>query len=356
METIEIDGSYGEGGGQILRTSLGLACLLARPVRLYNIRKGRKRPGLMPQHLMSCRALAAVSGAKITGDAHGSAELLFEPGRPGGQETPEAPRRFSFDIGTAGSTSLLFQALLPPMALFEGTTVLELKGGTHVPMSPPFDYIKEVFLPFLDTLGIKVSSEIESYGFYPRGGGLVRFFIEPSRFRPSAGGLIERGGLLELKGVSAVAGLPMDIARRQRDALAGALGARYKAEVALREVPAMPGVRGTYVFLLARYEHAVGGFSAIGTRGKRAEAVGEEAAQGFVEHDASEGFMEPHLADQASIYLAAAKTKTPASFTTSRITRHLLTNLWVLERFLPGFGYSIEGQTGSPGKVSFLFE
>src|SRR4030066_2302581 len=164
---IEIDGSFGEGGGQILRTSLSLSCLLKRHLRIFNIRRRRKKPGLMPQHLMGIRSLKLISNARVSGDSQGSIELLFEPGEVKAGD-------YFFDIGTAGSTSLLLQAILPPLIFAEHKSSLTLKGGTHVPFSPPFHYISKVFIPIMNKLGIKVKAAIESYGFYPKGGGKVR--------------------------------------------------------------------------------------------------------------------------------------------------------------------------------------
>ncbi|MDA8170061.1 MAG: RNA 3'-terminal phosphate cyclase [Nitrospiraceae bacterium] len=343
---IAIDGNYGEGGGQILRTSLALSCLKTVPLRIFNIRGGRKRPGLMPQHLASVRAAAAISGArKLAGAAQGSTGLVFEPG-------PVLPgKSYSFDIGTAGSTSLLFQTLLAPLAFAGGGATLELAGGTHVPMSPPFDYIRHVFLAQLERAGLRATAEIERYGFYPRGGGAVRYSVLPVKglFFPP-GGCAERGKLLSIEGVSAVCGLPLSIALRQRDALLKAIP-DHEADIRIEEVGKNSAGKGTFVFLVARYENALAGFSALGERGKPAETVGEEAARAFLEHDSNPGCLEPHLADQMLLYFALSPGR-PLTFTTSRITRHLLTNLYVISRFMESFNFRVEGAEGAPGKVT----
>jgi len=318
---VEIDGSFGEGGGQILRTSLSLSSLLGKPFRIYNIRKGRQRPGLMPQHITSVRAAAEISRAEVRGDAKGSLELSFSP-------KDVRPGEYRFDIGTAGSTGLVLQTLLPPLVFSGGESTLTITGGTHVPFSPPFHYISEAFIPLLGRLGIEVEAQIEACGFYPRGGGEIRVSVKPCRkVRPIA--LTERGELLGLKGVSAVGNLPLSIAVRQRDALLGRIEG-FAADVEAAEVKALG--QGTFVFLRADYEGAICGFSSLGERGKRAEKVGEEAASEFLEHHRSRACLDPHMADQIAVYLALAGGE--SAFTTSRITEHLRTNLHVIEKFM----------------------
>lgn len=334
---IVIDGSMGEGGGQILRTALALSCVTGKPLSLHNIRKNRKKPGLQPQHLAAVRAAAQVSGAKVGGDRQNSLELLFEPG-------PVKAGEYGFDIGTAGSTTLLFQTVLPPLCLAEGRSVVTIKGGTHNPLAPPFDFIKEVFLPTLNRFGINAEASIERYGFYPKGGGEVRYCINGAK-QIKGGGFSRRGNLLSLTGVSAVANLPLSIAERQKEAIIKRLE-KFSPEIAAKSVPS-PGT-GTYVFLLARYEHALAGFSSLGERGKRAELVGEEAAMDFLVHDATGAALDPYMADQLALYLALSRSK--SSFTTSEITGHLLTNLGIAQMFVP-FEYEVKGEKGAPGTV-----
>jgi RNA 3'-terminal phosphate cyclase (ATP) len=345
---VEIDGSYGEGGGQMLRTALSLSLILGRPFRMSNIRKNRKNPGLRPQHLTAVRAAALMSGASLKGDQEGSQELSFEPGevRPGD---------YLFEIGTAGSTGLLAQSLLPPLGATGPSPVatgpppgatgpspkestLALKGGTHVPWSPPFEYLSEVFLPMLGRLGLDIRAALESCGFYPKGGGKVRFAIRPAGpVRP--GQFSRRGRVLAIKGVSAVANLPLSIAERQRRSLLEGLGELRGVPVDIepREVPAFG--QGTYLFFAAVSEGALAGFSSLGARGKRAETVGQEAAREFLEYYRSGACLDPHMADQIVLYLSLAGG--PSEFTTSSITAHLRTNLWVIEKFLP-IRYSLD--------------
>jgi RNA 3'-terminal phosphate cyclase (ATP) len=336
---IEIDGSYGEGGGQILRTALALSCLTGKPFRIVRIRKGRRRPGLMPQHLAAVHAAARIAGAQTEGDAPGSTELRFAPGevRAGA---------FSFDIGTAGSATLVLQAVIPPLLFAGGRSSVELTGGTHVPWSPSFHYLSEVFAPMLARLGGRLSLAAERFGFYPRGGGRVRCVVEAAKsLSPLA--LDGPGRLLRVSGVSAVANLPLSIARRQREAALALLGEEeIDAGIDLAEVPAAG--KGTFLFLSAESEHALAGFTALGALGKRAEAVGEEAAGELLCHRRSGAALDPHLADQLAVCLALAAGE--SSFTTSAVTRHLLTNLWVCGRFLP-LRADVEGEEGGPGRV-----
>lgn len=340
---IEIDGSYGEGGGQILRTALSLSCLLGKPFRIYNIRKARAKPGLAPQHLVAVRAAQQLSGAEVSGDAKGSIELSFSPR---GVEEGE----FEFDIGTAGSTSLVLQTIIPALLFCGGKSRVTLLGGTHVPFSPSFHYLAEVFAPFLRRLGMEVRLEIDAYGFYPRGGGRVRAEIWPSRgVTPLR--VTERGELTRLDGCSAVGNLPLSIAERQKNAVLETVRPRLRrlkcpVRIDLRNVPT-PG-QGTFVFLGMASKNSLAGFTALGARGKRAETVGEEAAQDFIAYHGTEAALDPHLADQIVLYLSLCAGE--SVFTTSRITRHLLTNLWVIGLFQE-FRFRIDGELGGPGAV-----
>lgn len=336
---LEIDGNYGEGGGQILRTSLGLSCLFQEPFRLHNIRKGRRKPGLMPQHLACVRALALISRADVKGDHEGSTEIIFIPGRP-------QPGDFSFDIGTAGSTSLLLQAILPSLIKAGGSSRITLRGGTHVPFSPPFQYLHHVFGPTLEKVGLPIKLDILMCGFYPKGGGEVRAGISHSE-KISGLTLQERGRTISVRGVSAVGNLPIGIAERQRKAASGLLFQHgLDAEIEPLEVPAFG--KGTFLFLLSESQNCLAGFSSLGAPGKKAETVGEEAAGELIDYYHTNTCLDPHMADQIVPYLAMAEEE--SSFTTSLISNHLLTNLWITEKFA-GISYAVEGEKGKPGKV-----
>lgn len=337
---LEIDGSFGEGGGQVLRTSLSLSCLLNKPFRIFNIRTKRKKPGLMPQHLMGIRALKLISNARVEGDSVGSTELIFEP-----EEVKAGD--YLFDIGTAGSTSLLLQAIILPLIFAKSRSSLSLKGGTHVPFSPPFHYISEVFIPILKKLGIRIEAKIESYGFYPKGGGKVRVEIMPSG-RIKGMSFLERGGIKKLRGVSGVGNLPLSIAERQKDAALKVLTSEgLKAEIEPLSV-STPG-QGTFIFLGAETDNCLAGFSSLGERGKRAELVGEEAAKNYLNYYSTSACLDHHMADQIVLYLSIAKEE--SSFITSEVSNHLLTNLWAIGK-LSDARYEVEGEMGKPGKIT----
>ncbi len=340
---IEIDGSYGEGGGQIVRTALALSGLFQKPFRIFNIRKNRRKPGLMPQHLTCVKAAQCITGAVVKGDYPGSVELLFSPGevRAGS---------FSFDIGTAGSTSLVLQTLIPALAFSVNKTKISLTGGTHVPFSPSFYFLSEVFLRFLEQIGIRVRLSISSYGFYPRGGGRIQADILPAeKIAPLR--INGRGNLLGFAGHSGVGNLPLAIAERQRNALLKKLSREVgeletAPEIELLEVPT-PG-KGTFIDFVASCEHSIAGFTGLGAIGKKAEAVGEEAASEFIRYYRTGAALDGHMSDQIVLYLSLCSEE--SSFSSSAITSHLITNLWAIGLF-HDIRYSLEGKTGEKGRI-----
>jgi len=339
---LEIDGGSGEGGGQIVRTALSLSALTGIPFRVGNIRANRPKPGLRAQHLAAVRALAEVSGAFVEGASIGSRDLVFRP-------SALKAGSYRFDIGTAGAVSLVFQALLPPLLFAHGESHLLLTGGTHVPISPPFDFIKEVFIPLLAPLGARVACSVETYGFYPRGGGQMEAHIRPPSREPlDAPSFPDWKPLSPISGRSAVANLPLSIAERQRDSALSVLRRlNSRTNIELEDLPS-PG-RGTFIFLKTGDDACRAGFSAVGVRGKPAESVGSEAAEALLAHMLSDGCLEPHLSDQIVLYLALAEGS--STFTTTRITAHLLTNLDIISRFLDAT-ILVRGGVGSPGRVS----
>jgi RNA 3'-terminal phosphate cyclase (ATP) len=339
-----IDGSYGEGGGQILRSTLSLAALLGRSVEIINIRRGRKNPGLQPQHLTAVRAMAAISRAQVTGAQLGSQRLVLTPQSPVGGE-------YEFDVSvikaSAGSVGLIFQAMAPALFAVAEPSRLTLKGGTHVPWSPPTTYLQSVFLPMLAKLGLRANLETVRWGWYPQGGGIANAEINPAQTIAPINGK-DRGELEKIEGVSVVSNLPVSIAERQRDqALRRLAQAGLSAHVEVLEAPSIG--KGTFVFMLARYANAVAGFSALGARGKPAEKVADEAFTEFFAHHTSGAAVDKYLADQLVIYLALANG--PSAFSTSEVTQHLLTHAWLIEQFLP-VRFDIDGLLGQSGVVN----
>ncbi len=345
-----IDGSHGEGGGQVLRTTLTLSALLGQPVRLEHVRAGRKNPGLAPQHLTAVRAVAQVCAAQVDGAALGSQTLTFTP------QAPPQAGNYHFDVaqsakgGSAGAISLILQAVLLPLTCANGRSKLTLKGGTHVPWSPPVHYLAGVYLPTLARRGIEASIELERWGFYPLGGGEVRAEIRGKRRTDQWAGLMIQapGDLVRVRVLSAAANLPAHIRERQARRAVQRLEAagirRYKLEVV--DAPS-PG-QGTVVFLLAEYDSVVAGFTGLGARGKPAEAVADEAVDAFLAHHRSGAAVDPHLADQLILPLALASQ--PSVFTTSQVTDHLLTNAWVVQQLLK-VNVRISGDVGHTGQI-----
>ncbi len=340
MKTIEIDGGFGEGGGQILRTALSLSCITGHNLKLINIRKERKRPGLMPQHTTCVEAAALISGAEVAGNEQGSVELSFNPHKI-------KSGRYTFDIQTAGSTSLVLQTLLPPLVYSGKLSHITIRGGTHVPFSPVYNYIAEVFLPVLEMAGIDVRASIVKCGYYPKGGGEVSFHINPAK-KIAGLDLKDKGALLSLSGCSAVSRLPASIAERQKTSLIQHLDP-LAPHIKVVEMPSFG--TGTFVFIKSEYSNTLAGFSSLGERGKPAEEVGREAALQCMEFHKGRGCLDPHLADQIVLYLSLARDH--SSFTTSRVTRHLITNLWVIEKFL-NVRYEIDGDMNGEGCVKII--
>ncbi len=343
---IEIDGSYGEGGGQILRTALAFSTILKIPIRVKNIRASRKNPGLGNQHLAAVNALARISDAEIEGNKIGSQTLTFIPRemRPGDYE---------FKIGTAGSITLLLQAIFLPLCQAQADSTLTLVGGTHVPWSPPFHYFSQVFLPALRPMGVSVDALIEKWGFYPKGGGRVQLKISPvDELKPLS--LVKRDLLKRISGISAIANLPKHVAERQKEQALKRIRRELKLDPEITILHDGPSIgQGSFLFLLAEYEGIVVGFSSLGARGKPAEKVADEAVDFLKNYLESDGCVDPHLADQLVPFMALARGN--SCFTTTQMTEHLLTNLWVVAHFMET-KIQTRGELGRPGRVDFLRE
>jgi len=311
---IEIDGSYGEGGGQILRTSVALSAVTGNPVHIKKIRQVRPRPGLAPQHAEAILALAKICGGRTLGAASGSSEITFEPGEVLGGS-------YHVNIGTAGSVTLLMQCLLPAMLKANGSISLQVQGGTDVQWAPTVDYFKQVFLPALRCFGAEARLDIRQRGYYPKGQGSVHLQIEPSDLEPCH----LKPQSSALRGISHSSNLPSHVAQRQADsALEILMQAGIEAEIGVESLSA-PST-GSGISLWSGWK----GASAIGERGLPAEKVGKRAAEELILELSSGKAVDMHLADQLIPYLALVG----GSYTTSRISRHTMTNIWTAKHFL----------------------
>ncbi len=337
---LKVDGGQGEGGGQVLRTALALSAVRGVPVEVHSVRARRKTPGLQPQHLTAVTALTQICGARVEGASLGSQRVLFSPGtvRPG---------EYRFDVGTAGSTALVLQAILLPLALAEGPSRVTLTGGTHVPWSPSADYLREVCLPVLAGMGIVVHLDVNRWGFYPKGGGRVVVEVRGgAELHPVT--LTFRGGNAELRGVSAVANLPGKIAERQRDRVLERLRREGRA-ASIELIEADASGAGSFLILVAETAGIPAGFSALGERGKPAERVADEAVDDLLDFLKAEAVCDPHLADQ--LILPMALSPGTSRLTTSRVTRHLLTTVQLVQQLL-GCPVQVGGGEGSSGTVT----
>jgi RNA 3'-terminal phosphate cyclase (ATP) len=333
MRMIEIDGSHGEGGGQILRTSIALAAVTGEQVRIGNIRAGRPVPGLQPQHLTSIEAVAEICGAEVDGLFKGSKEVVFRPG-------PLLGGDFEFDVGTAGSVCLVITSCLLPGLFSKARLRLTVRGGTDVRWSPPIDYLRLIHLPILNEFGGTCGTELVSRGFFPEGGGEVFAEISPagglSRVR-----LTSRGRTVRIEGVAYAQNLPEHVITRMKHSA-------LKRLLEFKEVKIESDLRkgrstGAGIVLSAVCENTVLGQSALGAKGVRSETLGEECADDLLETLRSGATVDEHMLDQILLYMAFAEEG--SEVVAEELTPHAETNIWVIERFL-GRKFSIESKDG----------
>ena len=323
---IEINGALGEGGGQVLRSSLGLSLVTGKSFRITSIRAKRRKPGLLRQHLTAVEAATAVGGATSRGAEPGSQELFFEPGAVRAGE-------YHFAVGTAGSATLVLQTVLPSLLVADGPSRITLEGGTHNPMAPPFDFLARVFLPLLERMGHCVRAHLVTAGFYPAGGGRFEVEIEPRKeIKPLE--LMERGALRGREARALIANLHERIAERELEELEKYLG---WSPDELRTV-VIEGSRGpgNVLFLELRYEHVTELFTSFGEMQLPAKAVAQRALKELRKYQPSAAPVGRYLADQLLVPLAVTGGGT---FRMVEPTQHTLTNARVVEAFL---GPSIE--------------
>jgi RNA 3'-terminal phosphate cyclase (ATP) len=333
---IELDGSEGEGGGQILRSALALALVRGEPLAIHRIRARRKRPGLLRQHLTAVQAAAAVGHAKVTGDRIGSDELYFAP-----RGVEHGEHRFA--VGTAGSATLVLQTVLWPLLVAPGESTVVVEGGTHNPLAPPFDFLDRVLAPLLRRMGAQLELELLRAGFYPAGGGAVRLRVRGGeRLQPLV--LDERGEIRSRRARAIVANLPAKIGKRELDVVRARLGLA-KHEVAVVELES-PGP-GNVLLVEAEHEGGTEIVSECGAKGVPAETVAERACDAFARWDAAGVPVDEHLADQLLIPLALAGK---GGFTTMAPTEHTRTNAGLVERLL-GVPIAIEGIADDRARV-----
>jgi RNA 3'-terminal phosphate cyclase (ATP) len=341
METkcIELDGSLGEGGGQILRTSLALALVTGLPFHLRHVRARRPKPGLQPQHLMSVRAAAAIGQARVCGASLGSTDLVFEPG-------PVTAGSYRFDIGTAGATSLVLHTLYLPLALrTTAPSELTLVGGTHVRASPCFHFLETTWRAYLERLGLRLALRLIRPGFYPRGGGVMTAHIQPvARLQ---GLTLRQRGPVTIHGFSASAGLPAHVARRQARRAASRL--EHIGIPAVIQEEEWPGGPGSVLALVVETTGVPALFFALGARGKPAEAVADEAvAEAAAYLRATPAVVDAYSGDQLVLLLALADGA--SEYSVAAITPHLQTNIGVILQFIDR-DIICEGAVGQAGLV-----
>lgn len=313
-----IDGSRGEGGGQVLRTALALALITGKPLRVENVRAKRKSPGLLRQHLTAVHAAQAVGDAIVEGDRLGSQQVTF---------TPRGIRAgdYSFAIGSAGSTTLVLQTILLPLAFADAPSTVTIEGGTHNPKAPSFDFLERAFLPLVRRMGLEVELELARAGFYPAGGGCLRALISPSRLGSLE--VLHRGEIRSRRARAVVANLPDDIARREVATVCEIFPCD-SSEARTLEGTIGPG---NAVSIVVESEHVTEVFTAYGERGVRAEEVARRAASEAKQYVASGAPIGEHLADQLLLPIALGRG---GAFTTVPLTEHSTTNMEVIGTFL----------------------
>jgi RNA 3'-phosphate cyclase len=318
---IEIDGSWGEGGGAITRIAVALSAITGKPCKIFNIRSGRKNPGLQAQHLKGVEAAAKICDADLKNARIGSQEIEFVPKKIKGG-------KFSVDIGTAGSVTLVLQTLIPICIHADKDVELEITGGTDVQWSPNIEYFQEVFCRNVKRMGIEIESEIVKYGFYPKGGGKVKVRIKPCQKLKSLS-MIERGSVnrYDVRSIASKSLEKSKVAERQIEG-AKKIIPKFDCEYFEYVDTLSPG---STTHIHAHCDNSELGATVYGELGKPAEKVGEECAKNLMKQINSNACLDEHMTDQILPYLALAG----GSVSVAEITNHCKTNMWVIEKFLP---------------------
>lgn len=325
---IELDGAAGEGGGQILRTSLALSLCTGQPMKIRRIRARRPKPGLMRQHLTCVNAAVAISGARAEGADLGSQELTFEP-------NPVRSGEYTFSVGTAGSCALVLQTVLPPLMMARSVSRLVLRGGTHNPMAPPFHFLERCFAPLLHRLGVGLALELRRLGFHPAGGGEFSAVVTPSAADLAPFDVLERGLLRASYAECLAPGLPSRVAQRELESIARTLG--WLPEQLLTPVVRQNEGPGNALMATLVHQHVCELVTVFGEKGVSSEAVAHALVKEVRAYQDANGALGPSLADQwmLPLALAVADANRPASFTCTQMTQHATTNIGVIEAFLP---------------------
>jgi RNA 3'-terminal phosphate cyclase (ATP) len=338
---IAIDGSQGEGGGQVLRTALAMAAVTGQGFEITKIRARRTRPGLRPQHLAAVRAASLVCQAKVGGAYDGSPDLRFEPGALRSGD-------FRFEIATAGAATLVLQTIVAPLATTGAASRVEVTGGTHVPASPSYHYLARHWAAVVARLGLRPRFDLVRAGFYPPGGGEIRAEVPPWP-RPAGLSLERRGALVEIVGISGAREAARDkgdVARRQADAARDRLWEARRLESRWEVVDLAAASPGSFLHLEAVFEHSRAALGVLGERGQRPEILGDRAARALLRFLAEEdAAVDPHLADQLAVPLAIGGGG--GRVTTNVVTSHLETVAAVVSTF--GVGARTWGRRGGPG-------
>jgi RNA 3'-terminal phosphate cyclase (ATP) len=319
---IELDGSAGEGGGQVLRTTLTLSMITGQAFRITNIRARRAKPGLMRQHLVAVQAAAHVSDATVTDAEVGSQSLTFSP-------KPIKSGDYEFAIGTAGSCTLVLQTILPALLYGDGASTVRISGGTHNPMAPPVEFLQRAYCPVLRAMGGQIDIDMQRAGFYPAGGGVVRASVAPcSSLRPLE--LMSRGERVAGYAESVVAGVSASVARRELECIGAGMG-WSDAQLLERVLPAEQGP-GNALLITLDYERVTEVFTAFGENMVGAEAVAKAVLNEARIYIASNAAVGEHLADQIMLPMALAGG---GRYSMEKVSQHARTNADIIMRFLP---------------------